>query len=113
MDVLQRMPELLQNAVFQKIANIAEIAALSHDERIRYDSSIRHFRDTIAVMDGQFQEGIEKGMKQGMKQGMEKGMEKGMESANLANARKMKAKGFAIEDISDITGLTAEQIEQL
>ena len=90
MDVLQRMPELLQNAVFQKIANIAEIAALSHEERVRYDSSIRHFRDTIAVMEGQFREG------------MERGMEKGMESANIANARKMKAKGFAIEVISDI-----------
>lgn len=32
---------------------------------------------------------------------------------NIENARKMKAKGFPIKDISDITGLTIEEIEAL
>ena len=32
---------------------------------------------------------------------------------NIENARKMKAKGYASKDISDITGLTAEEIERL
>ena len=32
---------------------------------------------------------------------------------NIENARKMKAKGYAVEDISEITGLTAEEIESL
>ena len=37
----------------------------------------------------------------------------GREETNRENARKMKAKGFAIEDIAEITGLTAEEIESL
>ena len=32
---------------------------------------------------------------------------------NIENARKMKAKGYSIKDISDITGLTLEEIETL
>ena len=32
---------------------------------------------------------------------------------NIENARRMKAKGYAIEDIAEITGLTAEEIEAL
>ena len=32
---------------------------------------------------------------------------------NIENARKMKAKGYAVQDIADITGLTAEEIEAL
>ena len=36
-----------------------------------------------------------------------------VEETNRENARKMKAKGFAIEDIAEITGLTAEEIESL
>ena len=33
--------------------------------------------------------------------------------ANIATARKMKAKGYATADISEITGLTEEQVEGL
>ena len=32
---------------------------------------------------------------------------------NIENARKMKAKGYATQDIAEITGLTAEEIEAL
>ena len=94
MDVLQRMPELLQNAVFKKIASIAEVASLSKEERIRYDASIRHFRDTLAVMEGQYLEG----------------MEKGIEANKLENARKMKALGLSSDTIAQVTGLTTEEI---
>ncbi|MBQ7444130.1 MAG: PD-(D/E)XK nuclease family transposase [Bacteroidaceae bacterium] len=97
MDVLQRMPELLQNAVFQKIASIAEVASLSHEDRIRYDASIRHFRDTIAVMEGQYEEG----------------MKQGMEQANIDMARKMKALGADAAFIAKVTSLAAEQIQRL
>lgn len=32
---------------------------------------------------------------------------------NIENARKMKAKGFAVDDIAEITGLSTEEIESL
>ena len=93
MDVLQRMPWLAQDAVFQKLASIADVASLNKKERDAYDENLRKYRDTIAVMEGQYLEGIVK--------------------ANADNARKMKEKGYSIKDITDITGLTTEEIERL
>ena len=58
-------------------------------------------------------EGLEKGRKEGLEKGLEKGREKGREEAIIANARKMKAKGFSTEDIADITGLPTSEIELL
>ena len=52
-------------------------------------------------------------MKQGMKQGMEKGMKQGMEQRSLEIARKMLAKGMDAASVMEITGLSAEQMQQL
>ena len=56
---------------------------------------------------------IKKGYNEGMEKGLEKGLEKGMKNAHIEDARKMKAKNYAVEDISEITGLTAEEIGAL
>jgi len=62
-------------------------------------------------------EGMEKGMKQGMEKGIEKsmkqGMEKGLEQRSLEIARKMLAKGMDAASVMEITGLSAEQMQQL
>ena len=105
MEILNRMPWAAQDAVFQKLASIAEVASLSHEERMKYDESLRKFRDTIAVMDGQ--------LAKGMAEGMKKGIEKGIEKANIDNARKMKALGLDTNTIAQVTNLTADEIEQL
>ena len=63
------------------------------------------------------EQGLEEGMKQGMEQGLEKGMKQGMEQGQqeerIRNARGMKAKGIPVEVISEITGLTAEEVGKL
>ncbi|MBR1547181.1 MAG: PD-(D/E)XK nuclease family transposase [Prevotella sp.] len=97
MDVLQRMPWLAQDAVFQKMASIADLTKLSKKDRQVYDNNLRIYRDTIAVMEGQYLEG----------------MEKGMEKIKRDTALTMKADGMAIELISKYTGLTADEIAQL
>ena len=85
MGVLQRMPWLAQDAVFQKLASIADVALLNKRERIAYDENLRRYRDAIVVMEGQYQEG------------MEKGRAEGRAEALTENARRMKAKGFSTE----------------
>ena len=109
MDILERMPWLAKDAVFQRLASIAEVAALSKEERWQYEESLRKYRDTISVMEGQFQEGREKGIAEGRAEGMAEGELK----KNLENARKMKKKGYPIDDISEVTGLSAEEINAL
>ena len=109
MDVLQRMPWLAQDAVFQKLASIADVASLTKQERLAYDENLRKYRDTIAVMEGQYLEGMEKGMEKGRAEGRTEGRAEGV----LATARKMKTKGFSLEDIADVTGLSPEEINTL
>lgn len=52
-------------------------------------------------------------LKEGKAQGMAQGMAHGKDEANRENAKRMKDKGYSIEDIADITGLTTEMIEHL
>jgi hypothetical protein len=97
MDVLQRMPWLAQDAVFQKLASIADVASLSKTERMAYDENLRMYRDTLAVMDGQYQDGTAVGCAEEKKE----------------NARRMKEDGMSSELISKYTGLTADEVESL
>ena len=86
-----------------------EYLRMSPDERRAYDNYLDTLvRDTDVLRTKLLEAEIT-----GMKKGMEKGMEKGMAEANFKNARKMKSKGFSVEDISDITGLTPEEIASI
>ena len=105
MDILQRMPFLAQDAVFKRLSEIAEVSSMTKEERRQYDESLKHFRDTIAVMHGQYLEGMEKGRAEGM--------EKGRAEANVDNAKRMKADGMAPELIAKYTGLTVDEIAAL
>ena len=101
MEILDRMPWAAQNAVFQRLADIAEVSKLNKEERMEYDHALKRYRDTINAMTGAELKGIEKGRAEGRAE------------ERMGNARKMKAKGYATEDIADITGLTAEEVEAL
>ena len=46
MNILERMPKELQNQVFTKLKNIAEIAQMSPDEHLTYEISLLHQYDT-------------------------------------------------------------------
>ena len=51
------MPFMARNAVFQKLAEIADITALSKEDREKYDESIKVMRDNIAAYKGAIIEG--------------------------------------------------------
>ncbi len=48
-----------------------------------------------------------------MKQGEERGLERGLEQAKREDASRMLDKGYPIEDICDITGLSPDEVEEL
>jgi predicted transposase/invertase (TIGR01784 family) len=62
-------------------------------------------------MEEQYGKGVEKGIEQGIEKGIEQGIEKGKLKGKIENARKMKQKGYPLEDIIEITGLSIEEIE--
>ena len=58
-------------------------------------------------------EGREEGREEGLAEGRAEGRAEGEKANALYIARRMKAKGFATEDIADMTGLAAEEINAL
>ena len=97
METLQRLPFKARNAVFQKLEQIVDIAALSKEDRMKYDESIKVYRDKLAIMAFERQKGQAEGRAEG----------------KLEVARNLKQMGLATEAIAQATGLTAETIEAL
>ena len=103
------MPWAAQSAVFKKLESIADVGAMTRAERLQYDEALKKYRDTISVFEGVRMEGRAEGMELGVLKGREEGLKEGM----IANARKMKSYGLALEMIADITGLTIDEVRDL
>ena len=71
----------------------------------QYEASKKAYRDIKNSVDTAKREGIA--------EGMEKGMKQGMEQRSFEIARKMLAKGMDAASVMEITGLSAEQMQQL
>ena len=97
METLQRLPFKARQAVFDKLEQIVDIASLSKEDRMKYDESIKIYRDNLAVMS--FAEA--------------NGREKGKAEEKISIARQMKADGVPTEVIMKYTQLSKEDIEQL
>ena len=105
MKTLNRLPFKARKAVFEKLEKIIDIASLTKEEREKYDESIKVYRDQLVTIAFAKEKGIE--------EGMEKGRKEGEKMKQLEIARNMKAKGFAAEDISELTGLPVKEIKEL
>ncbi len=114
---LLERPRALQNRVFDRLFETAEIAKFTKTELSEYWDSLKNFRDWYSVISTAEKKGIEIGMEKGMEKGLNKGLAKGKEEGvretNLNNARNLKKLGVAIDIISQATGLSKEEIEKL
>jgi predicted transposase/invertase (TIGR01784 family) len=98
---LQDRPPSLQDRVFQKLFEAAEIAKFSPEERDAYEDSLKYYRDLKNVVDTSREEGVQEGI------------EKGIEKRNYEIAKKMKEKGMSKSEISELTGLNDNEINDL
>ena len=105
----QKVPAVLQEKIFRKAFKIAEVAKLNKQDMEQYQASLKYKRDWKNTLDYAIEEAAEKAAQRGMEKGMEKGIKKGMEKV----AKGMKQKGYALSEISEITGLSLEKIKNL
>ena len=109
MDILERMPFKAQKAIFEKLLDVAEVANLDESQRQEYDATLKAYRDyinTVRTSDRIARE-------QGVKEGLTRGRAEGRVETNQENALRMKQKGYPLEDIADITGLSVDEIAGL
>lgn len=102
-------PRALQNRVFDRLFEAAEIAKFNPKELGEYWESLKNFRDWYSVMSTQ----LKKGREEGLKEGLEKGLEQGRKEECFKNAKKMKQVGIAFDVIAQVTGLSIGEIASL
>ncbi len=100
---------MAQESLFKKLEQIDDIASMSKADRIKYDESIKKYRDTLAVMSGQWLEGKAEGLREAKAFQKAKGFQEGIAKV----AKNMKAKGMPYEQIAAVTGLSEETIKSL
>ena len=117
METLNRLPFKARKAVFEKLEKIVDIASLSKEERMKYDESIKVYRDNLATISFAENKGLKRGREEGLKEGIEKGLKEGRKEGRkegiLSVARNLRSGGMSVEAIAAATGLSIEEIEQL
>jgi predicted transposase/invertase (TIGR01784 family) len=109
--------ELLENGETREAVKYLEVGAYTKKQLFTYDK----IRDAIlterSVMSDAERAGMKKGIEKGIRKGMEKGQKEGREQGRKEGMEKVAAaclkKGMPLEDITELTGLTADEIRKL
>jgi predicted transposase/invertase (TIGR01784 family) len=114
---LDEIPEKLREKIFMKIFEIAEIAKYDAQQQLAYQSSLKYYRDWKNSLDTALKEGKEEGRLEGRLEGKLEGLQEGRLEGKL-EALKVLAlnciqKGFDNQTITEITGLSFAEIEEL
>jgi predicted transposase/invertase (TIGR01784 family) len=90
---------------------------LPEKERREYQRELERRMVENDVMNTYFidgkDEGLKEGKEEGLREGKEEGLKEGKKKREIEIARNMKGKNYPIEDIIDMTGLSAEEIAEL
>lgn len=105
MGIRQEVAFRNNSEVFKRLAEVANVATLTPEERYHYEADVKNARDTLNQIRGAYQDGEENGKKIGIKIGEEKG--------KIDVAREMKKRGMNLGDIMLLTGLSEQQISAL
>ncbi len=94
---LREMPKELEQGIFKKLFELAEIATMDEKERSVYEDSLKDYRDLRSAIATYFKDGFNDGKK----------------AREIEIALQMIASGESIEKIILYTGLNREEIEKL
>lgn len=130
---LMERPLALQDRIFNKLFETAEISKFTKEQYDAYEESLKVYRDwqnTIATAEhkgiekGRIlgkeeglkqgkEEGLKQGKEEGLKQGKEEGLKQGQTEEKKKIAKALKDMGMSIEDISRATGMRLDEIRLL
>ena len=92
---LLERPAALQERIFMKFFDVAQVAALPKDEYAKYIESEKVYYDLDGAFRSASNHGFQRGMNRGLREGMEKGMAQGMEKGMAQGIEKGLAQGMA------------------
>ena len=106
---LMERPKALQERIFTKLFEAAEIAKFTKLEYDSYEESLKAYRDWKNTIDTEKKISWEEGHEKGREEGFEEGQEK----KTIEMARNLKVRGIPINIIVECSGLTEEEINAL
>lgn len=110
---LMERPVALQERVFNRLFEAAEIARFDRKELIEYEDSLKNFRDWFSVVQTAENKGLAEGIAKGLAEGIAKGRAEGRVEEQQEIARVLKKKNIPTEIIMESTKLTADEIAKL
>ena len=118
---LMERPKALQERIFTKLFEAAEIAKFTKTEYDNYEESLKIYRDWKNTIDTAELKGEKKGFKKGEKSGIEKGRKEGLEKGRkegakekaIEIAKQLKAESVPVGIIIKCSGLSEEEINSL
>ena len=137
MSNLLKRPERLRDRIFTKLFDVAELAQLDDEDRIKYIKSMNTERDTYNQIEYARESGREEGRKEGHKKGHAEGREEGLKEGHKEGHKEGKEEGLkegreegrgeerlkiamnlirvgaSCEIITQATGLSAEEVSRL
>jgi len=93
--------ENLQEWGLERFLTSEELDNCSWEERMEYEDKLKRYRDWHNVMDYAREEG------------RRRGIEKGRKEVKISVGKALKANGYTIDFIQEITNLSKEEIEKL
>ncbi len=101
MGIRQEVAFKKNSEIFRRLAEVANVATLTPEERYNYEADVKNARDTLNQIRGAFQDGKVEGIAEG----------KAEERKNIA--MKMLKDGISIQMITSFTGLTESEVQSL
>ena len=110
---LHEIPVTLQERIFKKLFEAAEIAQFTPDQMDAYEQSLKHYRDLKNSLETAENMGRMKGEQLGLKKGEQLGLRKGIKQGVEKVALSLLEQGLDKKLIQESTGLSISELEAL
>ncbi len=91
------MPTVFKDDVIERAFTMAELYALSDEDRRRYHNELKHYRDELNMLDSAHETGVNEGIEKGIELGRLKGLRQ--------VADRLVASGISAEQAKRLVGL--------
>jgi predicted transposase/invertase (TIGR01784 family) len=109
LEELDETPQELDEKIYHDFIHKAQVTALNKKEFDNYQASLKRYRDNYAIEKHK----LDEAEAIGVAKGIEQGIEKGEHVKALQIAKSMKLKGYDINLIIDLTGLSKNDIDSI
>ena len=108
METFNRLPWMAKDSVFHRLSEIADVSAMTKEERQKYDYAIRKYRDNLCVYEGVLQTGRAEGRAEGFELAQKQAYKD-----KLASARSFKTLGLlSNQQIAQALDLPLSEVEK-